>query len=228
MAGAAKGIRRCRQRPGRGAVRGRDRGRVRGEPGARGCARFSHLRSQQRMRAYKRAARVRSVNAERNESILQDRAAGLSQRRLAARYGGRGRRRPGPDRARQRLRQGRRPGVVSGRAPDRPARRPWAAPSGAAAPWWYFPPPHPRPPWRRRRRNPRRPLTLPPRSWPPRCRLTTRPPAPTWPPVAPGRRMAPTCPPRCAGCRPAPVPRCGAVVYELARPGCAPDAARAW
>ena len=54
---------------------------------ARGCARFSHLPSQQRMRAYKRAARVRSVNAERNESILQDRAAGLSQRRLAARYG---------------------------------------------------------------------------------------------------------------------------------------------
>ena len=54
---------------------------------ARGCSRFSHLPSQQRMRAYKRAARVRSVNAERNESILQDRAAGLSQRRLAARYG---------------------------------------------------------------------------------------------------------------------------------------------
>ena len=54
---------------------------------ARGCARFSHLRSQQRMRAYKRAARVRSVNAERNESILQDRAAGASLRKLAARYG---------------------------------------------------------------------------------------------------------------------------------------------
>ena len=31
--------------------------------------------------------------------------------------------------------------MVSGRAPDRPARRPWAAPSGAAAPWWYFPTP---------------------------------------------------------------------------------------
>ena len=54
---------------------------------ARGCARFSHLPSQQRMRAYKRAARVRSVNAERNESILQDRAAGASLRKLAARYG---------------------------------------------------------------------------------------------------------------------------------------------
>ena len=54
---------------------------------ARGCARFSHLRSQQRMRAYKRAARVRSVNAERNESILQDRAAGASIRKLAGRYG---------------------------------------------------------------------------------------------------------------------------------------------
>jgi hypothetical protein len=54
---------------------------------ARGCAKFSLLPSQQRMRAYKRAARVRSVNAERNESILQDRAAGASLRKLAARYG---------------------------------------------------------------------------------------------------------------------------------------------
>ena len=54
---------------------------------ARGCAKFSLLPSQQRMRAYKRAARVRSDNAERNESILQDRAAGASLRKLAARYG---------------------------------------------------------------------------------------------------------------------------------------------
>ena len=54
---------------------------------ARGCGKFSHLRSQQRIRAYKRAAKVRERNAKRNESILHDRAAGVSIRKLAARYG---------------------------------------------------------------------------------------------------------------------------------------------
>ena len=53
---------------------------------ARGCGKFSLLPSQQRMRAYKRAAKVRERNAKRNASILHDRAAGVSIRKLAARY----------------------------------------------------------------------------------------------------------------------------------------------
>ena len=53
---------------------------------ARGCGKFSYLSSQQRLRAYRRAARVRSRNAERNEAILSDHAVGVSERKLAARY----------------------------------------------------------------------------------------------------------------------------------------------
>ena len=53
---------------------------------ARGCGKFSLLPSQQRMRAYTRAAKVRKRNAKRNASILHDRAAGVSIRKLAARY----------------------------------------------------------------------------------------------------------------------------------------------
>ena len=52
-----------------------------------GCARFSHGRGEQRARAYKRAAKVREGNADRDAGIIRDRAAGVSQRKLAARYG---------------------------------------------------------------------------------------------------------------------------------------------
>ena len=99
------------------------------------------------------------------------------------------------------------------------------------------------------------PLTLPPRSWPPRCRLTTAraylarrrtwpadgPPLPdsvrwlpadAWSPLPswPGRDGRPRrlTPPvdGVSSLLPgaAPAARCGAVVFELARPGCAPDA----
>ena len=54
---------------------------------ARGCGKFSHLRSQQRMRAYKRAAKARQQRASDREAVLQDHAAGLSIRKIAARRG---------------------------------------------------------------------------------------------------------------------------------------------
>ena len=54
---------------------------------ARRCGRFSYSPDQQRRRAYQRAATVRTRNAERNQSILQDRAAGDSIRTLAGCYG---------------------------------------------------------------------------------------------------------------------------------------------
>lgn len=50
------------------------------------CARFSHQRSQQRSRAYKRAESVRAANRYRDQAILRDRVAGDSLRVLAARY----------------------------------------------------------------------------------------------------------------------------------------------
>ena len=54
---------------------------------ARGCGKFSHLPSQQRMRAYKAAAKKRKKHAKRNEAIRREHAAGTSQRKLADRYG---------------------------------------------------------------------------------------------------------------------------------------------
>ena len=54
---------------------------------ARGCGKFSLLPSQQRMRAYKRAAKAREKRASDREAVLQDHAAGLSIRKIAARRG---------------------------------------------------------------------------------------------------------------------------------------------
>ena len=51
---------------------------------ARRCGRFSFEPNQQRRRAYQRAAKVRTRNAERNQAILSEHAAGVSQRVIAA------------------------------------------------------------------------------------------------------------------------------------------------
>ena len=51
---------------------------------ALGCARFSHLPSQQRMRAYKGAAKKRGKRRKELDAVLQHHAEGVSWRKIAA------------------------------------------------------------------------------------------------------------------------------------------------